>query len=157
MTPRAGVGVLPDTKVDVLISKGHAPVKVPTVARLPYAQASKRLKNAHFEVKRGKDAFSDTVAEGAVISSSPAATHTAPYGSTVTLVVSKGPEMVTVPDVEGLRLSEAISLLNDKGLAFDAGRKARPNDVVASQDPSPNSSVPKNSTTVVLTLTHVRG
>jgi beta-lactam-binding protein with PASTA domain/tRNA A-37 threonylcarbamoyl transferase component Bud32 len=156
VTPHAGVGVLPDTKVDVLISKGHAPVKVPAVAKLAYTQASDKLKAAHFTVKPGDDAFSETVAKGSVIASSPAAGHTAPYGSTVTLVVSKGPEMVTVPDVEGLKLSEAISLLNDKGLSFDAGRKARPNDVVASQDPSPNSSVPKNSTTVVLKLTHVR-
>jgi eukaryotic-like serine/threonine-protein kinase len=157
VTPRAGVGVLPDALVDVVISNGHAPVTVPRITELSYAQASAKLKAAHFEVARGKDAFSDTLAEGAVISSSPAASHTAPYGSTVTLVVSKGPEMVTVPNVEGLRLSQAISILNDRGLAFDAGRKARPNDVVASQEPSPKTSVPKNSTTVVLKLVHVRG
>jgi serine/threonine-protein kinase len=157
VTPPAGVGVLPDTqKVTVVISDGHAPVKIPNVANKAVGAATKALQKAHFKVKRAKDANSDSVPAGNVISVTPGAGAAAPYGSTVTVTVSKGPVMVTVPDVTGDKLSQAIDALNKAGLAFDAGRKARSTDIVIAQDPVGGASVPQNSTTVTLTL-HRKG
>src|SRR5262249_6683316 len=73
VAPPAGVGVLPDTqKVTVVISDGHAPVKIPNVANKPVGAATKALQKAHFKVKRAKDANSDSVEAGRVISASPA-------------------------------------------------------------------------------------
>ena len=48
------------------ISKGHAPVKVPDVAGMRSTTRPRRSTDADFKVKRGDDAFSDTVAEGKV-------------------------------------------------------------------------------------------
>ena len=149
--------MLPDTqKVTVVVSDGHAPVNISNVANKPAGAATKALQNAHFTVKRSKDANSDSVPAGRVISVTPAPGVAAPYGSTVTITVSKGPTMVTVPDVTGDTLSQAIVALNNAGLAFDAGRKARSTDIVIAQDPVGGTSVPQTSTTVTLTL-HRKG
>lgn len=69
------------------------------------------------------------------------------------MIVSKGPEMVNVPDVKGMTQGEAKSRIESAGLKcaitkeFDANVKAN---CVISQSESADSSVPKNSTTVTI-------
>jgi serine/threonine-protein kinase len=158
VAPPVGVGLDPDTqKIAVVLSDGHAPVPVPDVTGLTWAEASKELTTAQFKVKRAPDQFSDTVPAGAVISTAPPPHSNAPYGATITVVLSKGSEQVLVPDVRGLPLAGAIIALNNVGLAFDAGSKARPTDIVIDESPAPGTSVPKNTTTVTLTLVRAKG
>jgi serine/threonine-protein kinase len=158
VTPPAGNGIDPDAqKVVVVRSDGHAPVTVPDVTGLTYAEASTELTHAQFKVKRAPDQFSDTVPSGSVISTNPPPQAKVAYGSQIDITVSKGSEQVTVPDVRGLPLAGAIIELNNVGLAFDAGSKARPTDIVIDESPAPGTSVPKNTTTVTLTLVRAKG
>ena len=52
--------------------------------------------------------FSDKVPEDTVIASTPAAGFDAHKGDTVTLVVSKGPQLYPVPDVRGMKVDDAV-------------------------------------------------
>ena len=64
------------------------------------------------------DQFDDNIAAGRVISSLPAVGASVPRDSAVALVVSKGPDLVTVPSVRSAgSLDGAISLLRRAGLS----------------------------------------
>jgi serine/threonine-protein kinase len=114
--PAAGQNLAPESKVTVTVSKGHAPVNVPDVTGKSFDDASTALTAAHFKVVRAGDQFSNSQPAGAVISTNPAANEQAAYGSTVTVVVSKGPDRVTVPDLHNLTLSDATKRLHTAGL-----------------------------------------
>jgi len=62
--------------------------------------------------------YSDTAKEGTVISVLPASGQTVERGATVNVEVSRGPELIAVPDITGAdSISEAISILQGAGLA----------------------------------------
>jgi serine/threonine-protein kinase len=78
-------------------------------------QAVAALTQANLKVDSAQQAWSSTVPQGSVISQSPA-TGTLFQGGLVTLVVSKGPELVPVPDVIGQQEQPARAIL--QGLGF---------------------------------------
>lgn len=89
--------------------------RVPAVIRLQEAEARQKLLDAGLDV-RVKKAFSDVVGRGEVISTDPGLGARIRGNGTVTLTVSKGPEVVKVPDLEGVPLAEARQRLRDLGL-----------------------------------------
>jgi serine/threonine-protein kinase len=135
ITPDAGTQVKPDQQVQVVLSSGHAPVPVPDVEGLSYAQAASRLQAAHFTVQRGDDQFSSTVKRGKVAGTEPPTGTTAPYGSTVVVHVSKGPDLVVVPDVTFETIEQATADLATVGLEVGNVSNYRPGGIVRSQDP----------------------
>ena len=60
--------------------------------------------------------YSDTVAEGKVIRQEPAAGELLEEGGTISLVVSKGPEMIEMPNVIGFTQEGAVKELESRGL-----------------------------------------
>ena len=107
----------------------------------------------HLRAKRGPDVFSDEVPSGQVVSTQPAAGQVVPYGSSVDVVVSKGPVLVSVPDLRGFTLSEAQAAIQQTGgLGISINGSERPGEVVVSQSPRPHASVPLATTTVTLTF-----
>ncbi|MDP3893815.1 Stk1 family PASTA domain-containing Ser/Thr kinase [Nocardioides sp.] len=94
--PAAGTTLRPGTAVDLVVSKGRKPVKVRDFTGKSAAKARSVLSDRGLRVSTS-EAFSDSVAEGVVISQDPT-TGTLFRGDEVRLVVSKGPELVTVPD-----------------------------------------------------------
>ncbi len=89
---------------------------VPRVARLTAATAQQALHNAGFSTTMGSPRFSDTVARGSVIGTSPAIGSRVSKGAVVTLIVSKGAHQATVPQVTGSALAAAQSALRQAGL-----------------------------------------
>ncbi|WP_189872005.1 Stk1 family PASTA domain-containing Ser/Thr kinase [Streptomyces bluensis] len=89
--------------------------KVPAVLTQPEAQAKQRIEAAGLRV-RITYAFSDTIRRGEVIRTDPGPNARIRDNDTVTLTVSRGPEMVKVPDTKGFRLNEAKSRLRQQGL-----------------------------------------
>jgi beta-lactam-binding protein with PASTA domain len=121
----------------VVVSSGHAPVKVPDVAKKPFADAAKALTAAHFSVKRAPtDDFSPTVKRGDVIGTDPGKGASAPFGSIVTVHVSKGPDLVLVPDVTFETIEQATTDLAAAGLQVGTVANYRPGGVVMTQDPT---------------------
>jgi serine/threonine-protein kinase len=114
--------------VTLTVSKGREQVAVPQVVGLTAKSARGRLDNAGLTASE-RDENSTTVEKGRVISASPGEGEKVDKGSSVTLVVSSGPEQVAVPDVTGKTYDEASSTLQAAGL------KVTRTDKESDQDP----------------------
>jgi len=91
--------------------------KVPSVSGLTVPQATAALEAADLTVNgRTTEEFSSTFPSGAVISVVAAGGVIHPGGS-VSLVVSKGPELIAVPGVAGMPIAAAKTLLENLGFA----------------------------------------
>ena len=93
-------------------------IPVPDVKGTVEAEATATLKNSGFEVTKTQD-FSDTVEAGKVISQNPAGGSSAASGSSVTLVISQGPNTdnkILMPDILGLDVETGIAILAENGL-----------------------------------------
>lgn len=113
-----GAEVPHSTVVTLTVSDGPAPVTVPQVVESTSKNASATLKSVGLKVKVKKE-FSETVPEDAVISQSPEASSAALRTDTVTIVVSKGPPLVEVPNVVGLTATDAEAMLREAGFVPD--------------------------------------
>lgn len=123
-----------DSVVTIVVSDGPAPVPVPDVVKKSYDEAAAALSAAGFTPVRA-DVFDDNVAAGIVVSTAPAATAPAVKGTKVTVNVSKGPELVAVPNVVGLSVEAASSRLTQAGLVPDVSAYG-PGKRVVAQAPS---------------------
>jgi len=135
-----------------------APTTVPAVVGKPVVAAESALRVAHLDATR-REGFSETVAKGVVISSSPKATEEVRRGTAVTLVVSKGPERYAVPTLVGSSQAEATDRITGANLVvgevtekFD--EKVPDGQVIAS-DPKAGTSL-KRGTAVALTVSKGR-
>src|SRR5690606_13736260 len=115
---KVGQEVKRDTAVDLVVSQGPAPVELVDFTGKNADDAEKALKDLGLKVTR-KEAFSDTVAKGRVISQSPKS-GTGKRGDTITLTVSKGPELFDAPDLDGLLEREAREKVEALGLKLNA-------------------------------------
>jgi serine/threonine-protein kinase len=134
----------PGSEVHLVISDGPKPVEVPNVVGKSYDDAAKTLVAKRFKVSR-KDEYSETVAAGQVIRTDPVANAEAPRDSTVSVVVSLGPDRVTVGDYEGETVEDAVAALEEAGLQVDVV-DYRPRRRVKHQDPPPGTRVRRNET-----------
>ena len=134
----------PGSEVHLVISEGPAPVEVPNVVGETYDEASKALTAKRFKVSR-VDEYSDTVPAGQVIRHTPVKGAEAPRDSTVTVVVSKGPDLVTVDDYRGETVEDAVAALEQAGLQVDVVGY-RPGRPVKHQDPPKGTQLHRNET-----------
>ena len=149
--PTAGTLLKPGATVAIVVSKGRQPIPVTDFTGKPAADAKNALGAAGLTVVEGPAVNSDTVAQGSVVSQDPK-TGTLTKGSTVTLVVSKGPVLVAVPDTVGKQRGEAAKLLRQAGFAVSY------NEIlggffgtVRGSDPSAGTMVRKGAT-ITLTI-----
>jgi serine/threonine-protein kinase len=148
--PNAGTLLKPDNSVIVWLSAGHKPVNVPDVSNMPFDQASQQLSALHFNVKQAdQPEFSSTVPKDQVTRTDPPAGKDAPYGSNITVYVSKGPDLVLVPNVTNLTLQQAQAKLAASGLKMAVKGSVGNGDLVQNQDTSPGQEVPRGSTVTV--------
>jgi len=148
----AGTRTTRHTVVTLTVSKGPEPLTVRNVVGKSAQDATKQLKADGLKVKT-TEAFSDDVDQGLVISQDPRAKSDGHRGDTVTLVVSKGPELVEVPDLFGMQFEKAAKELEKRGLV--AAREDFLGGVfgtVRDQSVRAGESVPKGT---VVTLTVV--
>ena len=143
----AGTEVRPGAEVALVVSLGRKPLTVPELAGERVGDAEDELDDAGFEVDR-REEFSDTVERGRVVGTEPAGGASAFRDETVTIIVSKGPAKVEVPNVEGKQLDEARQILEDADFEVDVTRvlDGGPGDVlrqqpVAGREVEPGSTV----------------
>ena len=137
----------PDTTVKVIVSDGPTPVTVPTVGK-SYAAAAATITGAKLKPVK-VDAFSDTVPIGTVIRTDPAAGQKVARDSTVSILVSKGPDIVTVPELWNKTIDEATAVAQQAGLTVTVSGAYSPGKKVRAQDVQPGSQV-KRGTLVTL-------
>ncbi|MDN4472697.1 Stk1 family PASTA domain-containing Ser/Thr kinase [Demequina zhanjiangensis] len=92
---------------------------VPDVTGDTAAAATATLEEAGFLVLDPTTEFSDTVEEGLVLSTDPEASARVLNGSEISLTVSAGPRMATVPEIVGEVESDAMGLLGDAGFTTE--------------------------------------
>ena len=113
-TPTTGTELKRDATVSLVISKGPEPITVPSVTGKTADTATSTIEDAGLKVTKAEEAYSTSVPKGSVISQTPS-TGTLLPGETVTITLSKGPEMIAVPDVDGLSRDAATKKLQDAG------------------------------------------
>jgi serine/threonine-protein kinase len=91
-------------------------VDVPTVVGLPQAEAQRRLETAGFVVRFGEGRYTMAEPEGIVLRIQPPQGTTLEEGDRVTLIVSLGPPPVDVPDLVGMTVEQAKTVLKDAKL-----------------------------------------
>jgi len=89
---------------------------VPRVTGLSVAAARTNLSNAGLTPVTGKTHINNQVAKGLVISTAPAAGARLARGGRVTLLISAGPRMITMPQVTGQQLAAAQAAIKHAGL-----------------------------------------
>lgn len=147
--PEGGVEAVPGTPVNLVVSLGPAPVKVPDVVGLAQATAGTRITAVKLVVGAVTEEYSTTVLAGRVIRQNPEAGEEVAPGSPVDLVVSRGPAPVTMPNLVGETRTVAQGLLaavqlKEGSVTFEySDTVAR--DIVLSQASAPNSEVPAGS------------
>ncbi len=145
--PGPGQQVRSGATVSLALSLGAD--HVPTLRKLTVAEATAALQKVQLKVGDTTRDYSSTIAAGRIISSSPDAGAEIEPGTAVSLVVSKGPAPVTVPDVHGKKVGDATSILNSLGLqvttteTFSDTVKAG---IVISSSPGPGTSLRKGDT-----------
>lgn len=134
--PASGSDIKPGSAITVAVSKGRAPITVPSVIGKNVQEAKQtmsRLKLTVEVVNQDSDKPKDQV-----INQDPADGSGAEAGGKVTLTVSNGPAMAVVPDLNGRNVQDATQALQAIGLqaqVFGFGSTVR------GQSPSANSQV----------------
>jgi beta-lactam-binding protein with PASTA domain/serine/threonine protein kinase len=148
-SPVAGTELRRDSTVDVTVSKGPKPIKVPDFTDRSAERAEQTLTDLGFVVEVTEE-NSDDVPEGRVISQSPSDGRGF-RGDTVTIVASKGPVLVEVPDLRTKSVAEATADLADVGLRINVVRTEFyiALDRIVRQDPSAGGTVPRGGTVTV--------
>jgi serine/threonine-protein kinase len=151
--PAGGAQAKKASTVHLTVSSGPGQASVPSVAGLGRRAAAKKLTKLGFTVAEVEQ-FDAVVALDHVIETRPAEGTQLDKGTQVTLVVSKGPEQVDVPDETGKTLDDARTDLQNSGFKVSVTRQESatdPPDTVLSQSPAGGVSASKGST-VALTV-----
>jgi beta-lactam-binding protein with PASTA domain/predicted Ser/Thr protein kinase len=149
--PGAGEKADKGATVIIRVSEGPPQKVVPDVIGDSKKDAKKALREAGFDVK-SEDEFSESVPEGSVIRTIPAAGEKADAGAEITIVLSKGTQAVAVPDAVGQSRDSATSTLQSDGFEVDVtdqqSSDAAPGNVL-SQNPAAGTSAGKGSTVTI--------
>ncbi|GHV97768.1 serine/threonine protein kinase [Lactobacillus nasalidis] len=134
---------------------GHNNVRVPNVVNMTEQAAKTSLKSAGLAVGAVKRTYSSDVKKGKVISTTPKADSAVDKGRKVSLLVSRGPVLTKVPDVEGLYLATAKKKLTKLG--FKVKSKEAPSNeyvpgLVISQSIKSGRKVDATKTTITLVV-----
>jgi serine/threonine-protein kinase len=131
-----------------------AQVKVPDVTGQDVETATRALENAKFVVGETTEKTSADVDKGQVISTDPEAGSDADEGSTVDLVVSSGPEQVTIPSLDGYSYDRAKKLLESDQFGLKVKKATQdsnePKDSVLNSDPPAGQAVDKGTTVTLI-------
>jgi eukaryotic-like serine/threonine-protein kinase len=101
------------TSVDVVVSRGQQPIVVPNLTGANVDDATTQLTGLNLKVKTIQ-VFSETIKTGQVISQQPN-TGTLFKSGLVTLTVSKGRQLFSVPDVTSMKFDAAAQILINAG------------------------------------------
>lgn len=148
--PEAGTERHAGSAIAITVSKG-SPVEVADVTGASVEDATAELEEAGLKVKIASAQVNSEFDKGLVAEQSPGAGNEAAEGDTVTLTISKGPEMVEVPDVVGDSVDDAKQTLEDAGFQVDEDRGLLNlfGNTVKSQSVDAGDTAPKGSTITI--------
>ena len=154
-TPKGNTNADKGSTVEITVSSGIGDATVPDVVGRTQAAAESLLKTNNF-IPEVKEASSDTVAKGTVISQSPSANAKATKNSVVTITVSSGAGDVSIPNVIGLNAASASNQLGQAGFTVttkQATSATQPVGTVISTNPTPGTKAAKGSSVEITVST----
>jgi serine/threonine-protein kinase len=118
MNPEAGTTAKEKSEIRVIVSKGGTKISMPDLEDYDIDTAKTILKSLGLEISSTTEEYSDSVPKGQIISQNPKKDTDVSSSDTITVVVSKGPEVkyTTVPSVVGADKDSAASQLQSAGL-----------------------------------------
>ncbi len=148
--PGAGTKASSGSAVALVVSRG-APVEIPDVSGASVEDATATLEGEGLKVKVAPGRVNSEFDKGLVAEISPGVGKQAGAGDTVTLTLSKGPEMIEVPDVVGDSVDDATRKLEDAGFEVDEDRGLLGlfADEVKGQSVDGGETAPKGSTITI--------
>jgi serine/threonine-protein kinase len=141
-SPKAGTPIGADQQVEVYVSIGRPQVEMPGVSGERLEDAVAELRRAGFDTRPVR-VFDETVPAGRVVNTSPPAGVQVTWGSAVQVYVSKGPDLVEVPDVRNLPKAAAEAALRERGLRWEYSFGF--GGTVSNQNPQPGAKVPRDT------------
>jgi eukaryotic-like serine/threonine-protein kinase len=148
--PNPGEEVEVGSTVTLEVSEGPPFVPVPPVSGLRAPQAISTLEDAGLKVTVDQE-FSDEVRDGFAIRTVPREGEDVRSGQRVRMLVSNGPELISVPDVTGQSSASAEGQLRDEGLgvAIEEEESEETEGQVIAQSPGGGTSVDRGATVTI--------
>ncbi|GAA3138112.1 Stk1 family PASTA domain-containing Ser/Thr kinase [Streptomyces rameus] len=148
--PDAGTKRHAGSAIALVVSKG-SPIDVPDVTGDDLDSARAELTDAGLKVRIAAGRVNSEYDKGEVAAQSPGGGRQAAEGDTVTLTLSKGPEMIEVPDVVGDSVDDAHTALEGAGFEVneDRGLLGLFGDTVKKQSVEGGDKAPKGSTVTI--------
>ncbi len=147
--PQSGGKAPQGSSITLLISQGQ-PTVPPIPAHRDQGDYQELLSQRTLNAQEGPSVYSDEVEEGFIVSVEPEPGSTVNTHSTVIVHLSKGPEPLRIPNLEGMDLTRAQEELESYGLkvgtitqSFDS---TVDRDHVISTDPKPGDEAKKGDT-----------
>jgi serine/threonine-protein kinase len=150
VSPTAGTSLRRGQTVTVILSRGPKPFPVPDETGNAVTAAATALRSAGLHVTTSEE-FNSTVDSGHVVSQTPASGDVK-RGDTVQLLVSKGPQMVRVPDVTRESISQATHDLQAAGFKVSVQSYFDVFGEVVQTKPGANAMAPKGSTIQIIAV-----
>jgi serine/threonine-protein kinase len=147
--PTGGGMVARGAVITLFVSSGPPLTTVPDVGGFTAADAQRALANANFKT-RLTPRYDAKAPKDTVLAIRPAIGARAPEGSTVELVVSRGPQPMAAPQLVGLTLDAARALVGKSGITLNVDQQTAndmiPANTIVSQSLSAGSNVTSGST-----------
>ncbi|NYH52644.1 serine/threonine-protein kinase [Nocardiopsis arvandica] len=154
--PAAGETAELTEEIVLYVSSGPDAVEIPPVEGQSESEATSALNEAGFSSVTTEQRADDSVPEGDVIGTDPAAGEAVAPDTEITLLVSSGPDQVAVPDLVGMTQSGAQSALEQRELSASFTEEPStegPTGTVIRQDPQSGQSVEPGTTVNVVLAT----
>ncbi len=145
--PASGTTLRPGASVDLVVSKGRQPIKVGSWVGKDIDAVRAALEKRGLVAEVTSEEYDNKVPEGGVVSQTPR-TGTLFRGEAVSLVISRGPELVEVPQVRASPVQSAVDELEDLGFEVEIVRGSSyiGLEFVFSSNPSAGTMIPLGST-----------
>lgn len=142
--PAAAARILRNGTVNAVISRGPERYPMPDVFGKTLEQATAALTSNNLKVGNVSQAYHPSGAKGTVIETGVAAGQLVKPGTSIDLVLSKGPEPIKVPNVVNQAQAVATQAIKNAGLSVEvttANSKDVEKGAVISQDPAPGKEL----------------
>ncbi|HEY9085414.1 MAG TPA: Stk1 family PASTA domain-containing Ser/Thr kinase [Candidatus Tyrphobacter sp.] len=141
--PAAGTKVAKNSVVELFISNGLPTLGLRDVRGFSEGDAQRILQDDKFRVRLMQKY--DNAPKNSVIDEHPSAGSRVREGSTITLIVSNGPEPMLLPNFVGMPVDRAQAIAARLGVTLDTSQQVvipgQPSNTIASQDPGAGQSI----------------
>ncbi|MFN8125818.1 MAG: Stk1 family PASTA domain-containing Ser/Thr kinase [Candidatus Nanopelagicales bacterium] len=151
--PGGGTSAATGSTVGLVVSLGPERYAVPKVKGQSPAEATATLAATNLQAGSEKRVYHDSIDEGTVVGTDPEVGTEVKRDTVVTLLVSKGPAPVDVPDLSGTPQDQAVQQLAADGLKYSISTRESRNvakGVVITTEPGPGATVYRGDTVQVI-------